>query len=140
MNWEDVPCKLWTGATHPKGYGARRYKGETWTAHKAAWDEHNGPVPEGLNVLHRCDVRNCYEITHLFLGTQADNIADMVAKGRQAKGSRNGHAKLTEEKVREIRTRCAARVQTQRSIAREYGVTEQTISDIVHRRKWAHIS
>lgn len=50
--------------------------------HVAVWVEHFGPVPPGLEVCHRCDVRNCYEITHLWLGTHAENMADMAAKGR----------------------------------------------------------
>lgn len=76
-------CWLFSGSGTPNGYGRLRdeRRGST-LAHRFSWEIHFGPVPEGMNVLHRCDVRRCVRPDHLFLGTQADNMADMVAKGR----------------------------------------------------------
>lgn len=80
-------CWLWTGEKgdhYGRVKGARGYTG----AHRVSWQIHIGRIPRGLNVLHRCDVRLCVNPGHLFLGTQADNVADMYAKGR-AKYPRN---------------------------------------------------
>lgn len=96
MSWRDFPCKLWTGYTDDGGYGTRRSDGKVQKVHRLAWIEANGPVPpETPLVLHHCDVRHCYEIEHLWVGTHADNMADMIAKGRarEQKKTRcpNGH-------------------------------------------------
>jgi hypothetical protein len=76
------PCLLSTRALGITGYSRQRAGGQLVLAHRLAWERAYGPVPDGMKVLHRCDVRNCIEPTHLFLGTQGDNVADMMAKGR----------------------------------------------------------
>lgn len=77
-------CWTWTGTTS-QGYGkiqaGRRGEGWLWV-HRVSWELQNGPVPDGLQVLHRCDNPPCVRPSHLFLGTQVDNIRDMWAKGR----------------------------------------------------------
>lgn len=80
--WSDYPCDNADKVNPVTGYGRRYYKGKQWRAHRAEWDEKRGPIPDGLNVLHRCDNKPCKEINHLFLGTQKDNMQDMVSKGR----------------------------------------------------------
>ncbi len=74
-------CWLWQGSLTPLGYGQFSYLGDQ-RAHRASWRIFCGEIPSGMFVLHRCDVRNCVNPEHLFLGTQADNIRDKVAKGR----------------------------------------------------------
>jgi len=85
------PCLVWTGATNDKGYGQRRVDGRVQYVHRLAWEEEHGPIPDGMKVLHHCDNPPCYEVTHLFLGTTADNQADMAAKGRSTKGRFKDH-------------------------------------------------
>lgn len=82
MSWQDVPCKEWSGYRNSHGYGRN---GRHEYVHRVAWIEAHGPIPpETPFVLHHCDNPACYEVQHLFLGTQADNMRDMRAKGRSA--------------------------------------------------------
>ena len=75
-------CLLWNGATKGQGYGAIRARRGTMRVHRVAWELAHGPIPPGLSVCHRCDVKLCLNVEHLFLGTHAENMADMVKKGR----------------------------------------------------------
>ncbi len=79
-------CCLWTAGKFKNGYGAFWVNGQNHRAHRVAWEIANGPIPDGLGVLHQCDTPACQNVNHLFLGTNIDNTADKVAKGRQAKG------------------------------------------------------
>jgi hypothetical protein len=93
-------CTEWKGARQKNGYG-RAYdvvSKRTVLAHRLAWEDAHGPIPEGMCVLHRCDNRACVKVAHLFLGTRADNTRDMHDKGRgrkdynHAESCRHGHA------------------------------------------------
>ena len=75
-------CWLWVGAVTSRGYGWFVAKGRQWTAHRFSWHISRGPIPDGLFVCHHCDTPRCVRPQHLFLGTHADNMADMKAKGR----------------------------------------------------------
>jgi hypothetical protein len=111
--WEKVAksdgCWLWTGGCSNTGYGAFWLKGQTINAHRIAWLLTSGPIPDGMDVLHRCDAnysvgdrsyRRCVRPDHLFLGTDKDNMADMVAKGRSASGERHGSHTHPEKRAR----------------------------------------
>lgn len=75
-------CLIWQGAQGWGGYGTTGHEGRQWAVHRLQWTLVNGPIPDGMCVCHHCDVRLCYEETHLFLGTRSDNMRDMLAKGR----------------------------------------------------------
>lgn len=155
------PCWLWTATIAPNGYGQTSVDGGRHEyAHRAAWMLVDGPIPDGQGVYHICDTPACvrndepgvYVVNgialprfgHLFTGTQADNNADRVAKGRTvprtdwtpARGERNSQAKLTEAQVREIRARYVPRCVTLATLGAEYGVSESAIHSIVRRKNW----
>jgi hypothetical protein len=104
-------------------------------AHRYSYELTHGDIPTGMNVCHRCDVRNCVNPDHLFIGTAADNQADKVAKGRQLRGEQAGMAVLTNKQVLEIR----AAVGLQREIATKYGVSRPLVSMIKSKKVWAHL-
>jgi hypothetical protein len=86
---QEGDCVVWTASKNRYGYGQLSWRGKHWEAHRAAWFALTGEkAPRGIGVLHRCDNPACIRIDHLFLGTQAANMADKVAKGRQCRGER----------------------------------------------------
>ncbi len=136
--WSWSGCWEWGGWRDDGGYGRLKVAGRKWRAHRIAWLFWRGEIPEGLCVLHRCDNPPCCNPVHLFLGTQADNISDCVAKGRQVhfRGEDHVRAKLTWAKVREIRARHAAGEAGYKVLAREYGVGRTAIQKIVKAERW----
>lgn len=79
-------CGLWTGSLDKDGYPLIKWRGKTTRVTRLVWTLLRGPIPDGLQVLHRCDNPPCANVNHFFLGTDADNHADCVSKGRQARG------------------------------------------------------
>ena len=75
-------CIEWTGTKFKSGYGEVHHRGKHWRAHRLAWTMANGPIPDGLHVLHSCDNPACCKLEHLRLGTAAENAADKIARGR----------------------------------------------------------
>ena len=96
-------CWEWVGSFQRRGYGSFSVHGTIKPAHRASWEMHNGPIPHGLWVLHKCDNPSCVNPLHLFLGTHVDNMLDMVAKKRgfwaRRTHCKNGHA-FTESNTR----------------------------------------
>ena len=136
-------CWLWTGAITSAGYGEIAFDGAPLLAHRVAWKIHHGSIPKGMCVCHHCDNRICCNPTHLFLGTRIDNNADMMAKGRNGwwprPGEENPMSKLTAAQVIEIRTKYARGDVSQRGLAKQYGVAQTSIGQIVNYHTWKHL-
>jgi DNA-binding XRE family transcriptional regulator len=155
-------CWLWHGYAHGSlGHGRVTINKRRVMAHRYAYEQAFGAIPDGLCVCHRCDVPACVNPDHLWLGTPAENTADMVAKGRQAKGDRassrlhrhlrprgerlsrklagerNASAVLTIEQVLSIREEYAAGGVSQSQLGAKYGVARGTIASITQGKSWS---
>lgn len=148
-------CWLWTAAKSKKGYGSFG-AGKNSSSHRISWTLSNGQIPDELCVCHRCDNPPCVNPDHLFLGTNLDNVRDKISKGRarydcgdnhharlrperMARGERCSNAKLTAEKVIEIRTIYAAGGTTLKKLGAQFDVHLSLISLVVQRKIWKHI-
>ena len=130
-------CVLWTKARTGK-YGQLTWHQEHWLAHRFSWFQSFGPIPKGLHVLHRCDTPLCVNPEHLFLGTNADNMRDKIAKGRNHKGEGSGTAKLTEDDVYSIIA--SYPTCTIRELADDFCVSYPTVRDILKGQTWKHVT
>lgn len=139
-------CWLWTAGKDKDGYGkfaitaprGVRPKQRHVRAHRLAWElEHGHSFPRGKVTRHSCDTPACVRPSHVLPGTQKQNRADCVVRGRQPRGEKSGCARLTASQILAIRRRAV--VETYRSLAEEYDVCTATISHIVNRRNWRHV-
>ena len=134
-------CWEWLGSKNQdRWHGQWRSKsGKIELTHRASWRLFKSEIPGGLFVLHKCDNPICVNPTHLFLGSQSDNMADMHKKGRARQGrllgEKHGMSKLTADAVLEIRTSKLSGVE----LARKYGISPTTVCDVRKRRIWDHI-
>ena len=136
-------CWLWTASKYGNGYGHIRAGAPVrkhLLAHRVSWEIHNGPVPAGMCVCHKCDIRDCVNPRHLFLASQQENIIDAARKGRlkshgQHKGELNGSAKLTAVDVAKIRSLSIPQIE----IARLFGINQTHVSRIKARQNWRHV-
>jgi hypothetical protein len=148
-------CHLWLGHINNSGYAHVNRRGKMILGHRLAWTVAKGPIPSGLQVLHRCDVRACVNPDHLFTGTNDHNVADKVAKGRQARGSRLGQSirnstafratirRGADNNAAKLTDADALAIQQDRRLLREistdYGVNITTVSRIRRRVAWKHL-
>ena len=141
---KDITSRFWSKATHSNGcwkwtgglshgYGIFRMKSKTRLAHRVAWEMEYGHIPTGMQVCHKCDTPECIRPSHLFLGTQQDNIQDALQKGRRQREGYN--TKLTKKQVKRIRLD----ITTNRILANKYGVHINTIWNIKNKKTWKHI-
>jgi hypothetical protein len=164
----ETPCWLWTAAKSRDGYGVFGIGSKLTRSHRFAWVLTHGPIPHhdnyhGACVLHRCDTPACCRPDHLAIGTQTDNMRDMVTKGRNGskthpervsrgdkhhsrthpecrpRGEKHRRAKLTDDKVIQIRSMHAAKAATLKSMAHTFGVSLSLITQVVYRKIWRHI-
>jgi len=130
-------CWLWVGSVSDSGYGKFSIGNHVQVqAHRFSWELHNGDIPEGLFACHKCDVRCCVNPEHLFIGTQSDNLNDMVQKRRDnpARGERNARSRFTEEKIQAIRSD----TRRLRIIAAAYDISISWVTEIKAGRGWRH--
>ena len=128
-------CWIWTRGLMC-GYGQASINGVPIKAHRWMYSLKNGPIPEGMHVLHKCDNRACVNPTHLWIGTNADNMRDRDLKNRQPKGEANGGSVLTKSDVREIR-KLIEQGKSQRYIAGLFDVDQTNIYQINVGKTWA---
>lgn len=150
---EGDACWEWKGRRNRNGYGEVRFnrngRPASKRAHRVSWAMFCGPIPDGVNVLHRCDNPPCVRPSHLWTGTQLENNEDRHKKGRTVSGDRHGMrlhpetvlqgsqrgwAKLREEDIPEIRSSPDG----YRTIAARYGVCWEVIRDVKKGRAWRH--
>jgi len=138
---ESDGCWWFVGSKNKHGYGLLVYKNKSYYAHRRSWEAFNGDIQDGLCVLHKCDNPSCVNPDHLFLGTRKDNIIDKVNKGRQSSlfGEKNKASKLTEEKVKEIRSKYIPKKYTYKMLSKEFNVSLCTIRDVIKRNTWGDL-
>lgn len=135
-------CWLWLGCTCRNGYGRLYFKGGPKLAHRVAWEAQYGPIPAGKVLCHKCDNPGCVNPDHMTVGTQADNVADMVRKGRENRdprpyqqGERNQNSRITADVVRSI----LLSPLPQREAAKAFGVAPSWVQRIRKREVWQHV-
>lgn len=156
----DSPCLIWQGHVNRDGYGVVHIKRVKYLAHRVAYADRCGPIEPKMMCCHHCDTPSCVNPDHIFLGTQKDNIGDCVRKGRHGsttkresrpkgnshwtrqkpdgvpRGESSGTSKLTEEKVRAIRSDLS---KNNREMGEIMGVSHRTISSVRLGRIWKHV-
>lgn len=139
-------CWVWTGGNNGFGHGRFWRLGRLEGSHRVSYELCVGPIPQGMQVLHHCDNPKCVRPEHLFIGTAADNIHDMLAKGRGVQmtkpealshpGEQHPGAKVSQKQVAEIRKRYAAGGVNQTALGREFDLSQTQISNIVRQKQW----
>ena len=136
-------CWEWTGYKTKKGYGnINTGNGKMIRVHRFSWEIHNGlEIPDGLVVCHHCDNPSCVNPHHLFVGTQQENVADMISKGRNYILEKHTFmkSKISKEDVIKIRTEYSEGFKnglTYLSLAKQYGIGETQVYRIVKRKSW----
>ena len=134
-------CWEWLASRLPFGYGQIMINKRPRVAHRISYSLYVGPIPDGMQVLHKCDNPPCVNPDHLWIGTHADNMKDKVLKGRSnnkekgSPGEKNGRAKLTEINVRNIRSS----TEQTKILAARYGVERTRIQKIRSNSSWKHL-
>lgn len=133
-------CWLWQGTVNNRwGYGQFFANRKTYRAHRFSYEFFKGAIPAGADVCHTCDVCLCVNPDHLWLGTQKENSQDMVRKKRSLVGAKNSQARLRDDEIIEMRQLRLGGM-PQADLARIYGIKQPHVSDIINRKKWAHVA
>ncbi len=138
--WKNIQrsdgCWLWTGSRQQNGYGIMWYDGKVVKAHRMMWLETIGPIPEGLDVLHKCDVRNCVRLDHLELGTDLENARQREERGRgkQQRGERCGATKYPDSLVHKAKALYRPKTFGYRAVGEAIGVPTHSVPYLIHKR------
>lgn len=133
-------CWEWKANKHIFGYGLifDEVGKKPKTAHRVSWEIHQGSIPKGLCVLHKCDNPSCVRPDHLFLGTHQENMIDKTRKGRVPKGSLNKSSKINEKQAFEIKVIYALGGISMKKLGNQYGVSSNVVCRIVNSKLWTH--
>lgn len=134
----ETGCIEWIGALMHQGYGHLRWRGKVYRTHRLSYAAVNGDIPAGMFVCHKCDNPKCMNPEHLFLGTYADNSADMAQKKRSTIGERNPMAKVNVATVQAIRI-WGKTGMFHKKIAAKFGITREAVSLILRGERWKNI-
>jgi len=132
-------CWPWTGCVNVYGYGVSRFLWKQTRAHRLAYSFVNGWIPKGMSVLHHCDNPPCCNPSHLYCGTQKENMADRSARGRNPHGESAYQSKLTNKQVLEIRTLYAETKMSRKEIANRFQIAVGTLQKILYGDTWKHL-
>lgn len=133
-------CWEWRGVTNGFKYGRFIFYGKNFGSHRIAYMFQKGMLPNGLFVCHKCDNPICCNPDHLFIGTNSENIADCVSKGRQVRGEKAPRAVLSNSDVLEIRKEYKKGKTSYKNLGKKYGVRNAAIYKIINRRTWKHLN
>lgn len=138
-NINEKECIEFSGSKDESGYGLKTVNGKTRRVHRLVWEQYNGKIPDKMMVCHKCDNPSCINPTHLFLGTNSDNMKDMYKKGRGNNffKDKNPKRKLTQQQVIEIK-KLLNNGKTQQEIANIFSVNRTLISQIKLGKIWTH--
>lgn len=141
--WDKVlkteSCWNWTRTkVHNREYGQISFRCKKYLTHRFSWMIHNGAIPDGKIVCHKCDNESCVNPSHLFLGTNMENTADMLSKGREKRGEAHKSSKLNNGQILKIRAEFKI-PKSIAQIARDFEIGETTVRNIVRRWTWTHI-
>lgn len=132
-------CWPWVGALDGNGYGTFNRKGKKEKAHRQAWRLTQGEIPKHIEVCHKCFQKTCCNPAHLFLGTHKDNMDSAVQKLEMRQGEQHACAKLTVEKVKEMRRLYATGTLSYEKIAKIFGVTMMPAWAAITRKTWKSV-
>lgn len=136
-------CWIWTGGCHDRGYGwiqsFRNGRKKVIRAHRASYEIHKGPIPDGAFVCHHCDIPSCINPDHLYIGDYKSNAQDKVRRNRMnpAKGERQGNSILKEWQVLYLRS--SERTETIKTLSERWGISVQTLYSANEGRTWKHL-
>ena len=128
-------CWKWNAAHTSAGYGQIRIEGKTVYTHRVVWEMGHGSIPNKQYICHTCDTPACVRPSHLFIGTQKDNMQDASRKGRTPRGELCGTSKLTVAEVKQIRISTGTVIE----VSKQYNINPSTVSKIRLKQRWKHI-
>jgi hypothetical protein len=131
-------CWIWKGNLSRQGYGTIKDNKKSVAAHRVSWRLHNGDIPDGMIIMHKCDNPLCVRPDHLELGTKQDNMLDMKRKGRNTFNSRHGGSLLTDDQVLELRKRYYAG-ESVHILSKDYNIVIRSVYPIISGQNYKHL-